>query len=231
MKTREDVIEKLKKYPESITITPGLETSAVQLAEELYGNSTEERRAKRSFKLNWKLLSSACACLVVGMVCVAIIFSDTTPAVNNGDYYLSTDLEAKVVDDLTSFLGENDFNCEYYESGYLTTSANAFFLINEPDRLMFIVQDTMFLSESGVDIITLGVTFEIGRFQNFDEFEETSESMSVLSVPIEYFIKSENEANIIYSKFFYENKGYFLKIKTCGDEKTLSDYVTKLLDE
>ena len=82
-----------------------------------------------------------------------------------------------------------------------------------------------------MDIITLGVTFEIGRFQNFDEFEETSESLSVLSVPIEYSIKSENELNIIYSKFSYEGKGYFLKIKTCGDEKTLNDYVTKLLDE
>ncbi len=231
MKKQEDVLEKLKKYPESISITPGLEKPAVQLAERLYGQPNKDKHTKRSRGFNWKVLTSACACFL-GVVCIIVFFSDA-PSIfkdeqDDEQYYVSTDVEVSAVEDLTSFLDENGLNCKYYTSGYMYTAADAYYLVEEPESLMYLVQETLFLSDKGVDIVTLGIVFEAGKYQRFERFEELQESIVVLDIVVEYSITSNDGINTILSSYIYEDVVYYLEIQTCGEEEILEFYVTQL---
>lgn len=227
MKKQEDVLEKLKKYPESISITPGLEQPAVQLAEQLYGQLNKDKHTKRSKGFNWKVLTSACACFL-GVVCLIVFFSDTPSIFKDEQYYVSTDVEVSAVEDLTSFLDENDLDCKYYASGYMYTAADAYYLIEEPERVMYLVQETLFLSDKGGDIVTLGIVFEAGKYQRFERFEELQKSIVVLDIVVEYSITSNDGINTILSSYIYDGVVYYLEIQTCGEEEILEFYVTQL---
>lgn len=227
MKTREDVFKKLKKYPDSITITPGLEKPAVQLAEKLYGQPSGGKHTKKTLKINWKILTSACACLLV-VACIMVFFSGTPSVVEKEQYYVSTDVEASAVDDIPLFLEENERNCKYYTSGYLYTTANAYYLIEESNRLVYLIQDSLFISESGVDMLSLGIVFEKGQFQQFDDFVDLGNCITVSDLEVKYSINTGTDVNTILSSFLYEGVEYFLEIQSCGEEEILEFYVTQL---
>ena len=85
----------------------------------------------------------------------------------------------------------------------------------------------MFLSQSGFDIIQLGVCFSNDIFKAFDDFDDLIESSEIQNVSVHYKVVTQNR-NTIYSKFVADDVVYYLSIETTGGVEVLQSYVELL---
>lgn len=104
-----------------------------------------------------------------------------------------------------------------YEASYL----------EENDRLAFIVQGVMFVSQSGFDTLQLGICFSNDEFQKFDDFGDLTDTIQIDTISVNYRIDT-SDRNYIYSKFVADDVVYYLSIETTGGVEVLQSYVELL---
>ena len=204
---------------------------AKQLTEELYGQDGEGRKPIEGEVLaankRTKILSVCLALVAVLLVgCIFLI----TFWVNREDsprYFSEDAVKTESIVDIEQFKNENQLNFSYYNSGYVATEYRAYFLA-EDNKLVYMLQNTVFLSENDFDSLVLGICFSKDQFQQFDDFTNLNELLNVDGVAVNYKIESMS-ANNIYARFTVDDIIYYLSIETSGGAETLQHYVALLL--
>lgn len=168
--------------------------------------------------------------LAVLFFCVSLPAANRKPAAPpaGGNRYFDT-AEISVVSietPLTAFIEENALAVRYL-TGLQDVNKAAYTL--EEGQLVYLTQQSLFLSATGFDTVNLGIVLTDDKFQYFELFEEITDPVSISDVEIIYGQTIvENQYNI-KAKFAYEDITYFLEIVTDSAEGKLEYYVNTLL--
>lgn len=168
--------------------------------------------------------------LAVLFFCVSLPAANRKPAAPpaGGNRYFDT-AEISVVSietPLTAFIEENALAVRYL-TGLQDVNKAAYTL--EDGQLVYLTQQSLFLSATGFDTVNLGIVLTDDEFQYFDYFYKLTEETEIGGIRIttaQEFI--ENKYNI-KAKFAYEDITYFLEIVTDSAEGKLEYYVNTLL--
>ena len=222
-------LERFKEYPQQITPTPGLDAPAARLTEELYGKKAAEKKERRARLVRRRLLPSLAILLVLLIpLCIGLPTMMTLDE-EEGNYYLGNELTLVGIDGkVEECMTENNVSGYYYETGWLSSTISAYYLI-ENNRLMFIAQEALFLSDSGLDSISLGIVFTNDTFEQFNDFVDLPEETQIAGVEVDYKTETANGMDVVRSRFSYEQVSYFLEITTISADGVLEQYITELL--
>ena len=222
-------LERFKEYPQQITPTPGLDAPAARLTEELYGKKAAEKKERRARLVRRRLLPSLAILLVLLIPLCIGLPTMTTLDEDEEHYYLGEDLTAKIVtDELPLFMEKNGVEGRYFEKNILQTRNTAYYL-TETDQLMYLLQEALFLSDSGLDSISLGIVFTNDTFEQFNDFVDLPEETQIAGVEVDYKTETANGMDVVRSRFSYEQVSYFLEITTISADGVLEQYITELL--
>ena len=205
---------------------------AEKLTLELYGEGNGESDhshaggvlavSRKKTRILTLALCGAALLLVVGILLIGFLGKPKDEILYFDDEAVYSDNIA----DIEQFIDENKLSFLYYTEGCINPQYAANYLV-ENGALMFIQQNAMFLSQSGFDIIQLGVCFSNDIFKAFDDFNALNESVIVDDITVDYRIDIKNR-NYIYSKFVADDVVYYLSIETTGGVEVLQSYVELL---
>ena len=228
MESKKDKLSSLQNYPEQMQPPQGLDQPAVQLAEELYGQNGTQRRA-RGRRKRWLVALPALAVALALIVSLSIILPlNMAPAdPDAGRSYLGQDLYHIVLEeDVNEFMEANGKSGCYFDSDSFSSSVFAYCL-KEDDRLMYILQDALFLTDNGFDTIVLGVAFSSAKFQQFEPFEVLPNQTHLSGMDISYSVSESSGLYLTRAKFESEDVHYYLEI-TSFEQDVLAHYVELL---
>lgn len=221
-------LERFKEYPQQITPPPGLDAPAARLTEELYGKKAAEKKERRARLVRRRLLPSLAILLVLLIPLCIGIPSMLTLDDEEGNYYLGEDVRYEIVaEELSLFMEKNGVEGRYFIN-VLQTKNTAYYL-TETDQLMYLIQDALFLSDSGLDSISLGIVFTNDTFEQFNDFVDLPEETQIAGVEVDYKTETANGMDVVRSRFSYEQVSYFLEITTISADGVLEQYITELL--
>lgn len=222
-------LERFKEYPQQITPTPGLDAPAARLTEELYGKKAAEKKERRTRLVRRRLLPSLAILLVLLIpLCIGLPTMMTLDE-EEGNYYLGNELTLVGIDGkVEECMTENNVSGYYYKTGWLSSTTSAYYLI-ETDQLMYLLQEALFLSDTGLDTVSLGIVFTNDTFQQFDDFYKMTDSAEIAGVEVDYKTETANGMDVVRSRFSYEQVSYFLEITTISADGVLEQYITELL--
>ncbi len=222
-------LERFKEYPQQITPPPGLDAPAARLTEELYGKKAAEKKERRARLVRRRLLPSLAILLVLLIpLCIGIPGMLTLDD-EEGNYYLGEEVRYEQVnEEIEEFIKRNDLVLCYFDENYLSSSVAAYYLI-ENDKLVYLMQEVFFLSDTGLDTVSLGIVFTNDTFQQFDDFNKMTDSAEIAGVEVDYKTETANGMDVVRSRFSYEQVSYFLEITTISADGVLEQYITELL--
>lgn len=201
---------------------------ARQLTARLYGEGRGEQGKEKGTVIaagrRWLLpavLCSAALLLVLGILLVYFLH-DRGPV-----YYDSDSIYYEEVTDIEQFKADNGLNFVYYDANSFPSQYRAGLLVDD-GRIMYIVQDTILLSQYGFDTINLGICFSEDEFKDFDAFSKFTDSLTVGEISAEYRVET-GDANYIYAKFTVDGVVYYLNISTAGGSEVLESGIQQLL--
>lgn len=222
-------LERFKEYPQQITPPPGLDAPAARLTEELYGKKAAEKKERRARLVRRRLLPSLAILLVLLIPLCIGIPSMLTLDDEEGNYYLGEEVRYEQVnEEIEEFIKRNDLVLCYFDENYLSSSVAAYYLI-ENDKLVYLMQEVFFLSDSGLDSISLGIVFTNDTFEQFNDFVDLPEETQIAGVEVDYKTETANGMDVVRSRFSYEQVSYFLEITTISADGVLERYITELL--
>ncbi len=222
-------LERFKEYPQQITPPPGLDAPAARLTEELYGKKAAEKKERRARLVRRRLLPSLAILLVLLIPLCIGIPSMLTLDDEEGNYYLGEEVRYEQVnEEIEEFIKRNDLVLCYFDENYLSSSVAAYYLI-ENDKLVYLMQEVFFLSDSGLDSISLGIVFTNDTFEQFNDFVDLPEETQIAGVEVDYKTETVNGMDVVRSRFSYEQVSYFLEITTISADGVLEQYITELL--
>lgn len=168
----------------------------------------------------------------MGLVLLAIFFSIYfVTATNMRDeirYFDTTQVTTEIVSDMPVFVGENELNIHYYESGMNSTYSASY--TTEENELVFLKQNTLFISAVGFDQINLGIVLTNDEFEEFEPFNLISKEMQIKGVDVLYDSTAETENRYnIKARLMQDGVTYFLEIISPTDQGVLENYVSLLL--
>lgn len=235
MKENKDALKAIQEFAdESPTRSDKLE-QAKQLTRELYGEDGAEAEhrgrggavALAASSKRTRILTIALCCvallLVVAILLPFLLREKESPI----HYYDDVSIYSETISDIDQFISENNLEFAYYDHDYLASQHEAYRLI-ENDRLVYILQNVIFLRQNDFDSILLGICFSNDEFQKFDEFKGFTESLLVGGIEVDYKIL-EQDWNYIYAKFSVDDVVYYLNVTTSGGAEVLEQYVNLLL--
>lgn len=222
-------LERFKEYPQQITPPPGLDAPAARLTEELYGKKAAEKKERRARLVRRRLLPSLAILLVLLIpLCIGIPGMLTLDD-EEGNYYLGEEVRYEQVnEEIEEFIKRNDLVLCYFDENYLSSSVAAYYLI-ENNKLVYLMQEVFFLSDSGLDSISLGIVFTNDTFEQFNDFVDLPEETQIAGVEVDYKTETANGMDVVRSRFSYEQVSYFLEITTISADGVLEQYITELL--
>ena len=232
MKEDKDVLEAMEHFADSKPARADRLEQAEKLTLELYGEGNGESDhshaggvlavSRKKTRILTLALCGAALLLVVGILLICFLGKPKDEILYFDDEAVYSDNIA----DIEQFIDENKLSFLYYTEGCINPQYAANYLV-ENGALMFIQQNTMFLSQSGFDIIQLGVCFSNDIFKAFDDFDDLIESSEIQNVSVHYKVVTQNR-NTIYSKFVADDVVYYLSIETTGGVEVLQSYVELL---
>lgn len=222
-------LERFKEYPQQITPPPGLDAPAARLTEELYGKKAAEKKERRARLVRRRLLPSLAILLVLLIPLCIGIPSMLTLDDEEGNYYLGEEVRYEQVnEEIEEFIKRNDLVLCYFDENYLSSSVAAYYLI-ENNKLVYLMQEVFFLSDSGLDSISLGIVFTNDTFEQFNDFVDLPEETQIAGLEVDYKTETANGMDVVRSRFSYEQVSYFLEITTISADGVLEQYITELL--
>ena len=232
MKEDKDVLEAMEHFADSKPARADRLEQAEKLTLELYGEGNGESDhshaggvlavSRKKTRILTLALCGAALLLVVGILLIGFLGKPKDEILYFDDEAVYSDNIA----DIEQFIDENKLSFLYYTEGCINPQYAANYLV-ENGALMFIQQNAMFLSQSGFDIIQLGVCFSNDIFKAFDDFNALNESVIVDDITVDYRIDIKNR-NYIYSKFVADDVVYYLSIENTGGVEVLQSYVELL---
>ena len=162
------------------------------------------------------------------LLALALLLAYFWPGQREGPFYYGDDaIYREDVEDVGRLREENGLNFLYYDANNLPSRYEVGRLV-EDGRIMYIIQDTMLISQLGFDTVSLGICFSDDTFQDFGDFIELESVLTVENYNIQYRVESSAQNNF-YAKFTVEGVVYYLNVTTAGGTEVLQGYIEQLL--
>lgn len=234
MDDKRDIIDEIENFKEQFPLNAEDTKKAEDLTRELYGGnaSTHEKEEKGEVLASSRKRNIVIWCVSVFLVC-ALFLAIFLPLVlsdrkNNLIYYNNEQIKFVEVDDIEDFITSNELNFKYFKGMSLSNTYQAGY-ITETSQLAFIQQESMVITQSGFDMLGVNVVFIAGRFKEFDDFEDLTETMEIDGLSVQYL--QEEQANgscILYASFRLDSLVYYLQVTTQSAEGKLETYIGAL---
>lgn len=233
MDDKRDIIDEIKNFKEQFPLNAEDTKKAEDLTRELYGGKapTHEKEEKGEVLASSRKRNIVIWCVSVFLVCalfLAIFLPLTLRGGNDLKYYNYEQIKTENIDDISVFLNDNELACKYYKGSAVSSTYQAGYII-ETNVLAFLQQKSLVIGADGFDTIELGIVFVEGRFKEFDDFEDLTETMEIDGLSVQYL--QEEQANgscILYASFRLDSLVYYLQVTTQSAEGKLETYIGAL---
>lgn len=167
----------------------------------------------------------------MGLVLLAIFFSIYFVTSSNMReeirYFDTTQVTTEIVSDMPAFVEENELKIRYYETGINSTYSASY--TTEENELVFLKQNTLFISAVGFDQVVLGIVLTNDQFEEFRWFENLDNQTEIANIPVLYENTTVTNGYNIKARFAQDGVTYFLEIISPTDQGVLENYVSLLL--
>ena len=167
----------------------------------------------------------------MGLVLLAIFFSIYFVTSSNMReeirYFDTTQVTTEIVSDMPAFVEENELEIRYYEGGINSTYSASY--TTEENELVFLKQNTLFISAVGFDQINLGIVLTNDQFEEFELFDKLLQITEIGGVTVQFEFTPINDTYNIKAKFVQDGITYYLEITSFSDHGVLENYVSLLL--
>lgn len=167
----------------------------------------------------------------MGLVLLAIFFSIYFVTSSNMReeirYFDTTQVTTEIVSDMPAFVEENELEIRYYEGGINSTYSASY--TTEENELVFLKQNTLFISPAGFDQLNLGIVLTNDQFEEFQLFESLLYQTEISGYNVSYEETEINNGYNIKARFAQDGVTYFLEIISPTDQGVLENYVSLLL--
>lgn len=186
----------------------------------------ENIKVKKSFSKKIGLLVCAMAC-IIGVAIFLPVYLSTIPSPII--YYSDDNIEYSNIENIEYFLAENELDIRYFD--YDTTSSKCAKLI-ENGKVAYITQEMFYMDETNFDYISLKIVVLTNtRYSFYENYETLPQQETVFNIPVSYNVYIDNQGVEYQTKFEYENKQYFLNIKTYEENiGKISQYIELLIN-
>lgn len=229
MKEQKDALKVIQTYADRERAHTGGAERAKQLTAQLYGEGAAH--AARGGALAAAGRRRIVAIVLVAaalLLALALLLAYFWPGQREGPlYYDENSVYSEEITDIELLRDENNLSFLYFDENSLSSRYKVGRLV-ENDRIMFITQNTMLISQLGFDTVSLGICFSEDQFKDFDAFTRFTDSMQIGDVFAEYRVESSAQNNF-YAKFTVEGVVYYLNVTTAGGTEVLQGYIEQLL--
>ena len=229
MKGKKDALKVIQTYADREPAHTGGAERAKQLTAQLYGEgAAHAARGGALAAAGRRRIVTIVLIAAALLLALAMLLAYFWPGQREGPLYYGDDaIYREDVEDVDRLREENGLNFLYYDANNLPSRYEVGRLV-EDGRIMYIIQDTMLISQLGFDTVSLGICFSEDEFKDFDAFTRFTDSMQIGDVFAEYRV--ENSApNNFYAKFTVEGVVYYLNVTTAGGTEVLQGYIEQLL--
>ncbi len=178
------------------------------------------------------ILLAAASFLIVCILLVSILIPIYYPFEHSIKivYYSSSDLVYSYISDIDQFKEDSGLEFNYYETG-INSDVN---IASDKDtgEVVFIMQDAVFICESGIDTVRLYmVVMANAEIDFFRYYEEMISTMTVSGTEVSYSSSLSSNLENLYVKFSYGNVDYYIQILTNdSSEEQVQRYVELLIN-
>lgn len=234
MDDKRDIIDEIENFKERFPLNAEDTKKAEDLTRELYGGNapTHEKEEKGEVLASSRKRNIVIWCVSVFLVC-ALFLGIFLPFFlrDNGSnliYYDYEEIKTENVEDISVFMEENNLSCKYYRGTAFSNTYQAGY-IAENSILAYLQQQSLIFAAEGFDTMELGIVFIEGKFREFDDFEDLTETMEIDGLSVQYL--QEEQANgscILYASFRLDSLVYYLQVTTQSAEGKLETYIGAL---
>ena len=216
MDDKRDIIDEIENFKEQFPLNAEDTKKAEDLTRELYGGKapTHEKEEKGEVLASSRKRNIVIWCVSVFLVCALFlgIFLPLILRDGNSDliYYDNEQIRSSDIDDIDKFMSSNNLEFKYYKGTSLSNTFQTNY-IKTTNQLAFIQQESLVITQNGFDTIILSIVFVEGRFREFDDFEDLTETVEIDGLSVQYL--QEEQANgscILYASFRLDSLVYYL---------------------
>lgn len=222
MKQEQDKWEKLIHLTETYEPNADLAENVIQKINQ------KESTVKFKKPISWQVSIAVCflICCIGLAIFLPVYLSGRTPV---NMYFSEDSLEIVDVTDVEAFARDNRLSIQYYSYATVKTRCAK---IKEEDEWAYLVQDMIYIGETGFDTINLKVVLiQNTTFDFYIDFNSLPLITDVTDIPIEYAVTEKDDENECKAKFSYEGSTYYLEIKTTdGGTAAIQKYVNLLIN-
>lgn len=234
MDDKRDIIDEIENFKEQFPLNAEDTKKAEDLTRELYGGNapTHEKEEKGEVLASSRKRNIVIWCVSVFLVCALFlgIFLSLFLRDNGSNliYYDYEEIKTENVEDISVFMKENNLSCKYYRGTAFSNTYQAGYIV-ENNILAYLQQQALVFAAEGFDTMELGIVFVEGKFREFDDFEDLTETMEIDGLSVQYL--QEEQANgscILYASFRLDSLVYYLQVTTQSAEGKLETYIGAL---
>lgn len=232
MDDKRDIIDEIKNFKEQFPLNAEDTKKAEDLTRELYGGNAPANEEKSDVLAASRKRNIVIWCVSVFLVCALFlgIFLSLFLRDNGSNliYYDYEEIKTENVEDISVFMKENNLSCKYYRGTAFSNTYQAGY-IAENNILAYLQQQSLIFAAEGFDTMELGIVFIEGKFREFDDFEDLTETMEIDGLSVQYL--QEEQANgscILYASFRLDSLVYYLQVTTQSAEGKLETYIGAL---
>lgn len=232
MDDKRDIIDEIKNFKEQFPLNAEDTKKAEDLTRELYGGNAPANEEKSDVLVSSRKRNIVIWCVSVFLVCALFlgIFLSLFLRDNGSNliYYDYEEIKTENVEDISVFMKENNLSCKYYRGTAFSNTYQAGY-IAENNILAYLQQQSLIFAAEGFDTMELGIVFIEGKFREFDDFEDLTETMEIDGLSVQYL--QEEQANgscILYASFRLDSLVYYLQVTTQSAEGKLETYIGAL---
>lgn len=172
------------------------------------------------------MVASFSVCLVFLAVFLPTFFHLNKP--NESVYFAADSVYSEDILDINEFVTGKNLNVKYLVGNAGGDNNAASYLI-ESKKFVFLLQQLLFMTDDGFDIVDLGIVPSNDTFEKFKDFEYCDEKVIIENISIDYIKSTKDSQTMILAKFNYKKINYFLKIATATLDEKLDNYIKLLL--
>ena len=238
MDDKRDVIKELKEFKDQFVLNKDDTKKAERIAEDLYvkkGNisadTSESTAIAISRRRNIVIVSAAFLIVCVAFLSIFLPLVLKENPVSQIKYYDYGQIETDVIDDIDTFIKDNELNCRYYKGDSTIDDFQAGY-VKENRQLVFLVQQSVAVNVNGMDTIVLNIVLTEDKFQAFESFAKFTDEIVVNGIKVQYRTAVLGKTQNIYAEFQDSSIIYYIQIFTSSGssaEEKLSQYISNVI--
>ena len=238
MDDKRDVIKELKEFKDQFVLNKDDTKKAERIAEDLYVkkgkisvDTSESTAIAISRRRNIVIVSAAFLIVCIAFLSIFLPLVLKENPVSQIKYYDYGQIETDVIDDIDTFIKDNELNCRYYKGDSTIDDFQAGY-VKENRQLVFLVQQSVAVNVNGMDTIVLNIVLTEDKFQAFESFAKFTDEIVVNGIKVQYRTAVLGKTQNIYAEFQDSSIIYYIQIFTSSGssaEEKLNQYISNVI--